>query len=133
MASPVLRAPRRPAARPPGSRGGHRPGPGGGASARQTGYDLDLDAFDTDHVSLGDEILFRNPFPGLRLNDEEIAIASLLLSTAAWARGESGPPYPLADACQDHLVGLAIAEAAASGQLVTTATEAWAVTGGAPV
>jgi hypothetical protein len=41
---------------------------------RQTGYDLDLDGFDTDHISLGDTILYRNPFPGLRLSDEEIAI-----------------------------------------------------------
>jgi predicted dehydrogenase len=93
---------------------------------RQTGYDLDLDAFDTDHISLGDEILFRNPFPGLRLNDEEIAIATMLLSMAGWVRGEGGPPYPLADGCQDHLLGLAIEAAVAGGGPVTTAVEAWA-------
>lgn len=45
---------------------------------RQTGYDLDLDAFDTDTITLGDRVLFRNPFPGRRFSDEEIAIATLL-------------------------------------------------------
>jgi predicted dehydrogenase len=93
---------------------------------RQTGYDLDLDAFDTDHISLGDEILFRNPFPGLRLNDEEVAIATLLLATAGWADGDGPPPYPLAEGCQDHLLGLALGEAVASGEPVRTTVEAWA-------
>jgi len=93
---------------------------------RQTGYDLDLDAFDTDHISLGDEILYRNPFPGLRLNDEEIAIASMLLAMAGWVHGEGQAPYPLADGCQDHLLGLAIKESVANGRPVTTTVEAWA-------
>ncbi len=96
---------------------------------RQTGYDLDLDAYDTDHISLGDEILYRNPFPGLRLNDEEIAIATLLLAMAAWLRGEGEPPYPLADGCQDHLLALAIEASLASGGPVATSVEAWAAPG----
>ena len=93
---------------------------------RQTGYDLDLDAYDTDHISLGDEVLYRNPFVGLRLNDEEIAISTLLTEMAAWVRGEGDPPYPLADGCQDHQLALAIDKSAASGAPVTTTTEAWA-------
>ena len=93
---------------------------------RQTGYDLDLDGFDTDHISLGDSILYRNPFPGLRLNDEEVAISTMLTATAAWCRDEGPPPYPLADGCQDHLLSLAIEESATSGAPVTTSVEAWA-------
>lgn len=93
---------------------------------RQTGYDLDLDGFDTDHISLGDTILYRNPFPGLRLNDEEIAISTMLTAMAAWCRDEGAAPYPLADGCQDHLVALAIEESASSGAPVTTSVEAWA-------
>jgi predicted dehydrogenase len=93
---------------------------------RQTGYDLDLDAFDTDHISLGDTILYRNPFPGLRLNDEEIAISSALLAMASWCRAEGPAPYPLAEACQDHLLALAIDQSAATGAQVTTAKEPWA-------
>jgi len=95
---------------------------------RQTGYDLDLDAYDTDHISLGDTILYLNPFPGLRLNDEEIAISSMLLAMAAWVRAEGEPPYPLADGCQDHMVALAVEESATSGEPVTTSVEAWATT-----
>jgi hypothetical protein len=79
---------------------------------RQAGYDLDLDGFETDHITLGDTILFRNPYIGLRLNDEEIAISTILTAMAAW--------------CQDHLVALAIEESVSSGAPVTTAAEAWA-------
>jgi predicted dehydrogenase len=93
---------------------------------RQTGYDLDLDGYDTDHISLGDTILYRNPFIGLRLSDEEIAIATLLLEMAAWRRDEGAPPYPLADGCQDHAVALAVEQAAETGETVTTVREAWA-------
>lgn len=93
---------------------------------RQTGYDLDLDGFDTDHISLGDTVLYRNPFPGLRFNDEDVAISSMLVATAAWCRNDGPAPYPLAEGCQDHLLGLAVEESAASGAAVTTAVEAWA-------
>jgi Predicted dehydrogenases and related proteins len=92
---------------------------------RQTGYDLDLDGFDTDHISIGDTILYRNPFPGLRLSDEEIAIGTMLTAMSAWSRGEGAPPYPLAEGCQDHLIGLAIEESASSGAPVTTSVEGW--------
>jgi predicted dehydrogenase len=95
---------------------------------RQTGYDLNLDGFDTDHISLGDTILYRNPFQGLRLSDEEIAIATMLTRMAAWRRGEAESPYPLADACQDHFLGLAIEQSVLSGAPVTTSVEAWAKT-----
>ncbi len=93
---------------------------------RQTGYDLDLDGYDTDHISLGDTILYRNPFPGMRLNDEEIAMATMTLAMAAWCRNDGPPPYPLAEGCQDELIALAIDQSASSGQTVTTAREAWA-------
>jgi hypothetical protein len=93
---------------------------------RHTGYDLGLDGFDSDHISLGDTVLYRNPFQGLRLNDEEIAISTFLTAMADWCRGEGAPPYPLAMACQDHLVGLAIEQSAATGAPVTTSVEAWA-------
>jgi predicted dehydrogenase len=93
---------------------------------RQTGYDLDLDGFETDTITLGDDVLFRNPFIGRRWNDEEIAIATLLRTMAAWVRGDGPPPYPLADGAQDHLIALAVEEAADSDRTVTTATAPWA-------
>ena len=69
--------------------------------------------------------MWRNPFLGLRLMDEEIAIARLLLATADWSRDAGPEPYPLAEGCQDHLVSLAIDEAADRGVAVTTAEEPW--------
>jgi predicted dehydrogenase len=92
---------------------------------RQTGYDLDLDAFDTDTITLGDQVLFRNPFPGNRWNDEEIAIATLLRRTAAWVRGEAPAPYPLADGAHDHLIALAIEESADNDRPVTVSAPPW--------
>ena len=40
--------------------------------------------------------MYRNPFVGLRLMDEEIAIASLMAATGAWVRDDGPEPYPLA-------------------------------------
>jgi predicted dehydrogenase len=92
---------------------------------RQTGYDLDLDGFDTDHITFGADVLYRNPYQGQRWNDEEIAIATLLRDMAAWV-SESGPePYPLADGIQDHRIALAIEEAADLGTAVRVADEPW--------
>lgn len=93
---------------------------------RQVGHDLDLDGYDTDHFSHDGTVLWRNDFFGRRWADEEIAIGTLLRRMAAWVRGEGPPPYPLAEACEDHLLSLAIDEAATTGQDVTTTREAWA-------
>ena len=93
---------------------------------RQVGYDLDLDGYDTDHLALDGQVLWRNPFAGLRLADEEIAIASLLVATAAWTLDEGPAPYPLAEGCHDHAVALAIDEAAATGRAVRVAGVPWA-------
>jgi predicted dehydrogenase len=92
---------------------------------RQTGHDLDLDGFDTDHITLGDRVLFRNPYPGERWNDEEIAIATLLQRTAAWVRGDGPPPYPLADGAHDHLISLAIEESADRDRPVVVDRPPW--------
>ncbi|MEV4754367.1 Gfo/Idh/MocA family oxidoreductase [Micromonospora sp. NPDC049559] len=92
---------------------------------RQIGHDLDLNGFHTETISLGTEVLYRNPYPQHRWNDDEIATATLLQATAAWVRGAGPPPYPLAEGAQDHLVALAIEEAADTDRTVTTSTEDW--------
>ncbi len=92
----------------------------------QLGQDLNLDGHDTEHLSFDGEIVWRNPFLGLRLMDEEIAIATLLRDTARWAVGDGPGPYPLADACQDQLISLAIEDAVRAGGPVRTGVEAWA-------
>ncbi|MFC3744734.1 hypothetical protein [Paractinoplanes deccanensis] len=86
---------------------------------RQTGHDLDLNGFDTETITCGGEVLYRNPYPGLRLNDDETATATLLDAMAAWVRGEGPPPYPLAEGAHDQRLALAIEEAADTGREVT--------------
>jgi predicted dehydrogenase len=92
---------------------------------RQTGHDLDLIGYDTEHISLGSEVLYRNPYPGRRWMDDEIAMATLLERTAAWVRGEGPGPYALAEGAQDQQLALAIEAAADSDAPVTTSREAW--------
>ncbi|HET9168802.1 MAG TPA: Gfo/Idh/MocA family oxidoreductase [Actinospica sp.] len=90
------------------------------------GHDLNLDGFDTEHLAFDGSVVYRNPFLGLRLMDEEIAIATLLAATAAWVRGTGPEPYPLAEGCQDHLLSLAIDRAADAGAPAVTDVEPWA-------
>lgn len=92
---------------------------------RQTGHDLDLQGFDTDHIACGSDVLYRNPYVGLRFNDDEIATAALLEATATWVRGAGPAPYPLAEGVHDHRVALAIEEAADTDRAVTTTAEPW--------
>jgi predicted dehydrogenase len=92
---------------------------------RQTGHDLDLIGYDTEHIAVGTDVLYRNPYPGLRWMDEEIAMATLLERTAAWVHGEGPGPYPLAEGAHDQQVALAIEQAADTDSTVTTSVEAW--------
>lgn len=91
----------------------------------QLGHDLNLDGHDTEHISFDGRVVYRNPFVGHRLMDEEIAIAASMEATGRWAREEGPAPYPLAQGCQDHLLSLAIDESAAAGVPVTTGSEPW--------
>ena len=93
---------------------------------RQTGYDLDLDGFETDTITLGTDVLFRNCLLGRRYNDEEIAISTQIAQMAAWVGGAGPPPYPLADGLHDHRIALAIEQAADTDTTVTTGVEEWA-------
>lgn len=93
---------------------------------RQAGIEQNLDGFDLEHLSVDGRVLYRNPFVGARLADDDLAVAHLLDATGAWLRGDAPPPYPLADGCQDHLLGLAIEESARTGTEVRTVAEAWA-------
>jgi predicted dehydrogenase len=92
---------------------------------RQTGLVTGLTCLDLEHVSFDGTFVYRNPFAGSGLSDDDVAVADLAERTGAWARDEGPPPYPLAEACQDHLIGLAIGESARTGRPVTTTREAW--------
>ena len=93
---------------------------------RRLGVDLNLEGFDVEHISFDGRVLWRNAYAGSRFSEDDLAVTALLSQMALWCRGEGLEPYPLADGCQDHLLGLAIGESARTGAPVTTTTEAWA-------
>ncbi|HEX6507940.1 MAG TPA: Gfo/Idh/MocA family oxidoreductase [Chloroflexota bacterium] len=92
---------------------------------RQTGWDLNLEGFQLDHLSYEGRVLYRNPFPGLSLSDEDIATAMLLVRMARWSRGQGPAPYPLAEGCQDHAIALAIQASARDSRPVSVSKEDW--------
>lgn len=92
---------------------------------RRTGVDLNLEGNDVVSAAFEGRIVYRNPWVGTRLSEDDIAVASLLQLTGEWARGDGPEPYPLADACQDHLLGLAIGESARTGADVRVERDVW--------
>jgi hypothetical protein len=95
-------------------------------SRRQTGVDLNLEGLDLKHISFDGDVVYRNPFTSSGMSDDDIAVAAIVEATGAWARGDAPPPYPLAQACQDHLIALAMEESCRTGADVAVAREAWA-------
>ncbi len=93
---------------------------------RTSGVEQDLDGFDLTHLSLGERVLYRNPFVGTRFADDELAVAHLLAACASWLHDDGPQPYPLADGIHDHRLGLAIGESAETGQAVTLPVPPWA-------
>src|SRR3954468_11919463 len=92
---------------------------------RQAGRDLNLEGVDLQHVSFDGRVLWRNPFVGARSSEDDLEVAMLLAATGDWARDESPAPYPLADACADHQISLAIGESIATGGPGTPTPEGW--------
>lgn len=95
-------------------------------SYRRTGIDMNLEGNDVVSASFEGRIVYQNPWVGSRLSEDDIAVASLLRDTGAWARDEAPGPYSLADACQDHMLGLAIGQSARTGADVRVEKEPWA-------
>lgn len=76
-------------------------------------------------ILAGTEWVYRNPFTGTRLNDDEIAVGACLAGMARTV--ETGEEiYGFAEAAQDQYLALSIAAAKASGQPVRTETQPWA-------
>lgn len=91
---------------------------------RQAGIDGDLEGAFLDRITLGTDVVYQNPFPGARLTDDEIAIATVCARMHSFVR--DGRPFsPLADACHDAAVAHHIAEAARTGAAVVTPREPW--------
>ncbi|CAI6083262.1 Gfo/Idh/MocA family protein [Cohnella sp. JJ-181] len=89
------------------------------------GQDGNLEGFHLKAILCGDEYAYRNDFAPGRLADDEIAIADCLARMASYAAG--GPDfYSLAEACQDHYLGLLMQQAVQSGERVVSQTQIWA-------
>ncbi len=95
-------------------------------SYRRTGVDMNLEGNDVVSASFEGRTVYRNAWAGTRLSEDDIAVASFLEETGRWARSEGPAPYPLAEACQDHLLALAIEESARTGADVRVGREVWA-------
>lgn len=95
-------------------------------SYRRTGVDMNLEGNELVSVSFEGRLVYRNPWVGTRLSEDDIAVASFLEEMGRWVRSEGPAPYPLADACQDHLLGLAIEESARTSADVRVTKENWA-------
>jgi predicted dehydrogenase len=92
---------------------------------RQTGYDLNLEGLEIQHITYNGEIVWRNDFLGAHLSEDDLAVVALLAEMVAWTRGEGPAPYPLAEGCQDHLISLAIEESLATGLPSTVISPPW--------
>lgn len=92
---------------------------------QEAGPDGNLEGYYLKGIIAGERWVYRNPFAPARLADDEIAVANSLAGMAAYVAG--GPEvYPLAEACQDRYLDMLIERAIASGEAVTSETQAWA-------
>jgi len=83
-----------------------------------------LEGFHLKGIQLGEQWVYHNSTAPARLSDEEIAMADVLQGMGEYARG--GPEvYPLAQAMQDHYLGLLIRQASDTGQPVTAVAQPW--------
>lgn len=92
---------------------------------RMTGLEGNLEGHSLESIQFGSDIVYANPLAPGRLADDEIAIGDCLLRMADYARG--GPEvYPLAEACQDHYLGLLCAKALETGAEQQGEAQIWA-------
>lgn len=92
---------------------------------RTAGENGNLEGYYLKGIMAGADWVYRNPFIPGRLTDDEIAIATCLAKMAAYAAG--GPEfYGLAEACQDHYLGLLVKQAWTTGETVKAEPQPWA-------
>lgn len=90
-----------------------------------TGHGGNLEGYFQRRITVGAETVYRNPFPGASLADDEIAVATAMLKMGEYAAG--GPDfYSLAEGSQDHYLSLLMDQAIASGHPVKSEPQPWA-------
>lgn len=89
-----------------------------------TGQNGNLEGMFLRGIQLGEEWLFSNPFMPSRLNDDEIAIARMLMGMSERCAG--GPDvYSLAEASHDQYLSLLMEQATATGVPTRSRTQIW--------
>ena len=91
---------------------------------QDTGQNGNLEGYFHRGILAGSEWVYNNPFPSARLSDDEIAIASCLAKMHEYV--ENGTPfYSLAEAAQDHYIGMMIEQAQQTGEPVASTPQPW--------
>jgi predicted dehydrogenase len=91
---------------------------------RDTGHAGNLEGYSHRSITGGGEVLYQNPFPAMRWNDDEIAVATSLSRMATYLT-TGQPAYNIAEACHDCYLDQLIAESAASGREVVGDAQPW--------
>lgn len=92
---------------------------------RRSGRDMNLEGNDVITASFDGDVVYRNPFVGSRMSEDDLAVADHLVAMGRYVRGEGPQVYSLADGIHDHAISLAIEESAQTGEDVTVAGEGW--------
>jgi hypothetical protein len=91
----------------------------------QSGEEENMEGHHLQGYLAGEHWVYRNPFIPARLYDDELAMATCLQRMAEYIAG--GPSfYSLAEASQDHYLGLLIEEAVRTGETVPSVRQPWA-------
>ena len=91
---------------------------------RDSGQTGNLEGYSHQAIYGGGQILYRNPFSGMRWSDDEIAVATSLARMGRYLQtGE--PCYSVAEACHDCYLDLLIKESVASGREVSGQPQPW--------
>jgi len=93
---------------------------------KDLGREENFEGFDLKGIFADGEWLYRNPYQGSRLADDEIAVAECMASMAEYVKGNTSR-YGLPEASQDVYLSLMMDEAAKSGRPVRTETQLWAL------
>ncbi len=92
---------------------------------KNAGEDSNLEGYHLKGILAGEEWIYVNPFIPAKLSDDEIAVASCLEKMNTYVKG--GPDfYSLAEASQDHYLGLMVRKAIETKGPVLTKTQPWA-------
>jgi len=83
-----------------------------------------IDGWSHMYITFRGKRIYENPFPGMRMNDDEIAVADAMKRMKNYV--ETGEDfYPLRDGLQDAYLNFCMEEAMDSGKVVKTEAQGW--------